>query len=139
MTSVHEYYTIANGSANNASCANHGSDANRNAWQDCRICANHGPLLDNNGFCPEVGSITRLRMPIIAECRIRSNEDVVLNPHPIPNLDTAFNCHVITNNHIILDETIGTDIAIFAYFRLRQDDAKLPDPSPLANVLRPHI
>jgi hypothetical protein len=66
-------------------------------------------------------------MKIIDEGGVGTNEHVILNLDSVPKLDSAFDGHPVTDHHIVLDEDVGTDIAILADHGLCQNNTELPD------------
>ena len=63
----------------------------------------------------------------------------VAKPNTIPEEHTTLERDPVTDNHIILDKRVGTDITIRANFRTGQHDGILPDPRAWSDLLRLHV
>ena len=55
-----------------------------------------------------------IRIPIIAERRIRPYKDRILHLDSVPQIHPGFYRYLIADLHIILNEAMGTDIAFYA-------------------------
>ena len=55
---------------------------------------------------------------VIRERHIRSNENVILKPHTIPELNTVLDCYSVPNDYIVFNEDLCTDIAVSADARI---------------------
>jgi hypothetical protein len=66
-------------------------------------------------------------MEIIDEGGVGTNEHVILNLDSVPKLDSAFDGYPVTDHHIVLDEDMGTDIAVYSDTGFLKNYAELPN------------
>ena len=66
--------------------------------------------------------------------RMNYDRDIIFQGDAIPDLDATFDGDIITNDHIVLDETMGTYITILPYLSMREDHTELPDVGTLRHV-----
>ena len=75
----------------------------------------------------------RLRPPpaareaVVRERRVGADEDVVLDPHAVPELDAAFHRDAIADDDVVLDERVIADVAVGADARAGQHVRERPD------------
>ena len=74
-------------------------------------------------------------MQIVGEGRVRAQEDVILDPKPVPQIDPVLQRDAIPDDDVILHEAMRADIAVAANPRARQHHDKLPDAGPGADVV----
>ena len=74
--------------------------------------------------------IFRLRVFVVGERHIGSNEDIILKGHAIPELNATFNRDAISDNDVVLNKNMRADIAVSTDLSATQYDAELPDMGP---------
>lgn len=72
---------------------------------------------------------------IVGEGGVGTDEDVVFNTHTVVQGNTIFYGYPITDNHIILDETVRTNITIGTDLSLWKNDNELPNRGVGADIL----
>jgi hypothetical protein len=116
----------------NAPGPDHGAFADLNPAQDDGSGADAGaPAYD--GLLEVVGILLRTGIPVVRECDIRTDEDIVFDPDAIPQLDAALDRDPVSDADVILYETMAADVAVFSDDRLRQYNAILPHPGCLGD------
>ena len=75
------------------------------------------------------------RIPVVGERRVRADEHVVADPHPVPELDSALHGHPIADRHVVLDEDVVANVAILADDRPGKHVRERPDSRAIAHIL----
>src|SRR5258707_1091339 len=107
--------------------------ADGDAWQDRGVCPDRSPLAHHR--LRVLGQVLlAARHWIVGKGRVRTNEDVVLQANPIPELDATLHGDSIADHHIIFDEHVVADVAVRPDHRPGQDMRERPDAGSLADV-----
>lgn len=64
---------------------------------------------------------------VIGKRDIGTDKNIVFNPHPIPELDTALDCYPVADYHVILNKYVVADVAVLPYPGTRQNMRKSPN------------
>jgi hypothetical protein len=71
---------------------------------------------------------------VVGEGDIGANEYVILYPKSIPYLDAALYRDVVTNNHVIFDEGMVTDVTVAPNHGVGKHMSEGPDPGSRADL-----
>ena len=72
---------------------------------------------------------------VVAQGDIWANEYIVANSQTIPQLNSTLDRHIVANDNIILDESVGADIAVTPNLCILQHNGELPDSRSIANLI----
>lgn len=72
---------------------------------------------------------------IIGKCHVRADTNSVFQNKTVPQLDPTFYGNVVANNNVVLNKTVGANVAACTNPRTRQNDAELPNLRPFPYVL----
>src|SRR5690554_778197 len=124
---------------NDASCSNKRVITDYNPRKNRHIGSESNAALDYCLF--KILNTIRFRSgyQFIGKRSIWPDENIVLNSDTVPQLDSVFNGHIITNNDVILDKHMGANVAVTANSRFRQDNTKLPDRGVLTNKITQYV
>ena len=93
-----------------------------------------------NGRCRKGGWVLlAAREAVVGEGDVGADEDVILDPQPIPELHPALDRDTIADHDIVLDQYMCTDVAVAADPGLRQHNDELPDSGSLADGRAVHV
>ncbi len=79
------------------------------------------------------------RKLVVGKGDVGADEDVILDPQPIPELHPALDRDTIADHDIVLDQYMCTDVAVAADPGLRQHNDELPDSGSLADGRAVHV
>ncbi len=115
-----------------------GTGADHRARADAETGQNHGPGANRGATLDP--RLEHLRLILLApgilvvrKRRVRSDEHVVGDPKPVPQLHAAFHRDTIAENDVVLDEDVVADVAVPSDARARQHVRERPDSSALAD------
>lgn len=93
-------------------------------------------VVNESGYCLLAGE------RVVGERGVRADEDIVLQADAVPELNAAFHCDPIADDHVVLDEDSVIEVHVAADLCSGQDVRKGPDagsisdPGGLADGLR---
>jgi len=67
-------------------------------------------------------------MGVVGKGDIRANENIIFEPHAVPNLDAALDCYPVADADVVLNKRVIAEIALGANHRARQDVRESPYP-----------
>ncbi|MOA20784.1 hypothetical protein D3C78_1412480 [compost metagenome] len=111
---------------------------NRDAREQCRIRTDAATFLQHSGFVSFRVALGA-RHPVVGECSIGADEDIVLDHKPLPEKHATFHSDVVADYNSSLDQGVSADVAIAANLRAFEDDRVLPDSGFFANGIGLHI
>ena len=112
-------------SRHNSTCSNSSILPHYDARQHSGASTNTSALFDDGAKQDKV-FVTRAGIKIIGESYIRTDKDVILQGHTIPQLHTGFDRHTITDNHVIFDQNMRADVAVESNSGAWENHAELP-------------
>lgn len=74
------------------------------------------------------------RKGIVGEGHIGTDENIVFNAQPVPQLNTRLNRNPVANDDIVFDKHMCADVAIGTNAGTGQDDNELPNAGVGADV-----
>jgi len=96
-------------------CRDHGTTTYRNAWQDDGTGSDRGTVINCRGQESIRIDLTAWIL-IIRKRRVRTNENIIADSQAIPELNARFDGDPVTDNHISLNQNMGTDVAFDTNF-----------------------
>jgi hypothetical protein len=78
-------------------------------------------------------SIAALWVLVIGKRDVGADKNIIANAQSVPQLHAALDGDPVTENHIVLNQTVRANIAVLSDPGTSQDDHKLPDASSCAD------
>jgi hypothetical protein len=76
------------------------------------------------------------RCRVVSEGRIRTYKDIVLQPDSIPELNTRLDRDTVSDDHIVLNESMVTDVTVRPDGRAGQNVSEGPHAGTVPDILR---
>jgi len=107
------------------------------AAENRRIRPNAGTTANPGGETHPTGIATP-RPPVVGQCGVRADKDIIFNGEAVPHRHVILNRDAVTNHRATLDVTVLTDVAIPTYHRAGHKMRERPNPCTGTHIVAFH-